>query len=214
MRAVWALSRGSICARCTSVKARGGAGQAPPAPELLWRCGCGRRWRGSAAPGSSPGCAAALVYRWLCGGVSMNYTRCRFSRGAYRSARALAGRRGGGAGRQGLVALDALAQDGLRVRAAAGAGSFRRRARLGDLVRRPGAGGAAARRARSDPAAGDRRQRAAQQRAAREREARVGRRWSACARSSRARASREDQQPRSAGRRSRARRPPMPRRGR
>jgi hypothetical protein len=32
---------------------------------------------------------------------------------------------------QGLVALDVRAQDGLKVRAAAGAGSFRRRERLG-----------------------------------------------------------------------------------
>ena len=72
------------------------------------------------------------------------------------------------------MALDVLAQDGLRVRAAAGAGSFRRRERLGKL--------AAAAKARverlraeleADPAAGDRRQRAAQQRAAREREERV-----------------------------------------
>src|SRR5436309_59231 len=75
---------------------------------------------------------------------------------------------------QGLVALDVLAQDGLKVRAAAGAGSFRRRERLGKL--------AAAAKARverlraeleADPAAGDRRQQAAQQRAAREREERV-----------------------------------------
>ena len=70
---------------------------------------------------------------------------------------------------QGLVALDVLAQDGIKVRAAAGAGSFRRRERLGKL--------AAAAKARverlraeleADPAAGDRRQQAAQQRAARE----------------------------------------------
>ena len=75
---------------------------------------------------------------------------------------------------QGLVALDVLAQDGIRVRAAAGAGSFRRRERLGKL-----AAAATARVARlraeleADPAAGDRRQQAAQQRAAREREERV-----------------------------------------
>lgn len=75
---------------------------------------------------------------------------------------------------QGLVVLDVLAQDGLKVRAAAGAGSFRRRERLGKL-----AVAAKARVARlraeleADPAAGDRRQRAAQQRAAREQEERV-----------------------------------------
>src|SRR5258708_9885620 len=64
---------------------------------------------------------------------------------------------------EGLVALDVLAQDGLKVRAAAGAGSFRRRERLGKL-----AAAAKARAARlraplqAQPAAGDRRQRAAQ----------------------------------------------------
>ena len=76
---------------------------------------------------------------------------------------------------QGVVALDVLAQDGLRVRAAAGAGSFRRRERLVEL--------AAAATARveqlrgeldADPAASDRRQRAAHQRAAQQRAAREG----------------------------------------
>jgi hypothetical protein len=72
------------------------------------------------------------------------------------------------------VALDVLAQDGVRVRAAAGAASFRRRPRLEEL-----AAAATARVTRlraeldSDPAAGHRRQQAAQQRAAREREERV-----------------------------------------
>jgi hypothetical protein len=74
----------------------------------------------------------------------------------------------------GLVSLDTLAQDGLRVRAGAGASSFRRRARLDDLH--------AAARARverlraeveTDPAAGDRVRRAAKERGAREREARI-----------------------------------------
>src|SRR5258708_13201308 len=75
---------------------------------------------------------------------------------------------------EGLVALDVRAQDRLKVRAAAGAGSFRRRERLGKL-----AAAAQARVARlraeleADPAAGDRRQRAAQQPAAREQEERA-----------------------------------------
>ncbi len=75
---------------------------------------------------------------------------------------------------EGLVTLEVLAQDGLKVRAAAGASSFRRRERLGKL--------AAAAKARverlraeleADPAAGDRRQRAAPERAAREQQERV-----------------------------------------
>ena len=79
---------------------------------------------------------------------------------------------------QGVVALDVLAQDGLRVRVAAGAGLFRRRERLVELA----AATARVEQLRgeldADPAAGDRRQRAwafspracpvGQQRAARE----------------------------------------------
>lgn len=76
--------------------------------------------------------------------------------------------------KEGLVALDVLAQDGLRVRAAAGAGSFRRRERL---VKLAAAAKTRVERLRAeleaDPAAGDRRQRAARQRAARECEERV-----------------------------------------
>lgn len=46
----------------------------------------------------------------------------------------------------GLVSLDTLAQDGLRVRASAGASSFRRHARLDDLLTSgPDAGGTPAR---------------------------------------------------------------------
>jgi hypothetical protein len=120
-------------------------------------------------------CEQHLAYRWLCGGVSMNYHTLSDFRVAH--AAVLDQLLAGGVAAlvaQGLVALDVLAQDGLRVRAAAGAGSFRRRERLGKL--------AAAAKARverlraeleADPAAGDRRQQAAQQRAAREREERV-----------------------------------------
>ncbi len=119
-------------------------------------------------------CEQHLAYRWLCGGVSTNYHTLSDFRVAHAAVldRLLA--RGVAAlVEQGLVALDVLAQDGLRVRAAAGAGSFRRRERLGKLE--------AAAKARverlhaeleADPAAGDRRQWAAQQRAAREREER------------------------------------------
>jgi hypothetical protein len=75
---------------------------------------------------------------------------------------------------QGLVALDVLAQDGLKVRAAAGAGSFRRRERLGKLaVAAKARVGRLRAELEEDPGAGDRRQRAAQQRAAREQEDRV-----------------------------------------
>ena len=178
VRAVWAFV-GTLDLRClhNAVKAReGGPGQAPPAPELmlaLWL------WATVDGIGSARQldklCGEHLAYRWLCGGVSMNYHTLADFRAAHGDVleRLLAD---GVAAlvAEGLVALDVLAQDGVRVRAAAGAGSFRRRPRLEEL-----AAAAKTRVARlrteldSDPAAGNRRQQAAQQRAACEREERV-----------------------------------------
>jgi transposase len=178
VRAVWAFVQAlDLRALHDAVKAREGVpGQAPPEPALmmaLWL------WATVDGVGSARQlarlCEQHLAYRWLCGGVSMNYHTLSDFRVAHAAVldRLLAG---GVAAlvEQGLVALDVLAQDGLKVRAAAGTGSFRRRERLGKL-----AAAAKARVARLraelevDPAAGDRRQRAAQQRAAREQEERV-----------------------------------------
>ena len=120
-------------------------------------------------------CREHLAYRWLCGGVSMNYHTLSDFRIAHTTVldRLLAN---GVASlvQAGLVQLDTLAQDGLRVRASAGAASFRRRRRLDEL--RVAAQARVVRlraELEGDPAAGDRRQRAAQERAAREREARI-----------------------------------------
>ena len=75
---------------------------------------------------------------------------------------------------EGLVALEVLAQDGLRVRAAAGAGSFRRRPSLEKLAEAAQNRVARLRQeAQNDPAGSDRRRQAAQQRAAREQQYRV-----------------------------------------
>jgi transposase len=134
VRAVWAFVQGlDLRALHDTVKAREGMpGQAPPAPELmmaLWL------WATVDGVGSARQlarlCEQHLAYRWLCGGVSMNYHSLSDFRVAHAAVldRLLAG---GVAAlvAQGVVALDVLAQDGLRVRAAAGAGSFRRRERL------------------------------------------------------------------------------------
>jgi hypothetical protein len=74
----------------------------------------------------------------------------------------------------GLVSLETLAQDGLRVRASAGTSSFRRRKRLEEL--RTAAQARVARlraELEADPGSGDKVRRAAQARAAQEREARI-----------------------------------------
>ena len=180
VRAVWGFAAAlDLRALHAAVKAREGVpGQAPPAPELmmaLWL------WATVEGVGSARQldklCEQHLAYRWLCGGVSMNYHTLSDFRVAHAAVvdRLLAG---GVAAlvEQGLAVLDVLAQDGLRVRAAAGAGSFRRRERLSKLAI---AAEARIERLRAeleaDPAASDRRQRAAQQRAGREQQQRS--RW-------------------------------------
>ena len=178
VRAVWAFVMGlDLSPLHDAIKAREGVPGHPPAsPELmmaLWL------WATVDGVGSARRldqlCREHLAYRWLCGGVSMNYHTLSDFRTAHTAvldqllAHGIAS-----LVQAGLVALDTLAQDGLRVRASAGAASFRRRKRLEELR-----AAAQARVARlraeleGDPAAGNRRRRAAQERAAREREARV-----------------------------------------
>jgi transposase len=178
VRAVWAFAQAlDLRALHEAVKAREGvAGQAPPAPELmmaLWL------WATVDGVGSARQlaklCEEHLAYRWLCGGVSMNYHTLSDFRVAHAALlqRLLAD---GVAAlvAEGLVSLEVLAQDGVKVRAAAGASSFRRRGRLEEIRT---AAQARVERLRaeleSDPGAGDRRRQAARQRAAREREARA-----------------------------------------
>src|SRR6266481_6049315 len=135
VRAVWAfVQRLDLRALHDAVKAREGVpGQAPPAPELmmaLWL------WATVDGVGSARQlarlCEQHLAYRWLCGGVSMNYHTLSDFRVAH------------------TAVLDQLLAGGVAARVE------RLRTEL-----------------EADPAAGDRRQRAAQQRAAREREERV-----------------------------------------
>jgi len=120
-------------------------------------------------------CEQHLAYRWLCGGVSVNYHTLSDFRTAHpafleelltQSVATLL--------HEGLVTLQRVAVDGMRVRASAGAASFRRRATLEDCQAQAREQVATLRQElQADPAAGTRRQQAARQRAARERSARV-----------------------------------------
>jgi hypothetical protein len=120
-------------------------------------------------------CKEHLVYRWLCGGVSMNYRTLSDFRIAHVAMLDLLLVQGvASLVEAGLVTPDTLAQDGLRVRASAGAGSFRRRKRLEEL--RTAAQARVARlraEIEADPGSGNKVRRAAQERAAREREGRI-----------------------------------------
>src|SRR5712691_2546156 len=72
-------------------------------------------------------CAAHEAYRWLCGGVSVNYhTLSDFRVGHEAALDALLTQVLAAMLHRGLVKLERVAHDGMRVRASAGAASFRR----------------------------------------------------------------------------------------
>lgn len=120
-------------------------------------------------------CEDHVAYRWICGGVSVNYHTLSDFRTAHpavlddlltQSAATLI--------HEGLVTLHRVAQDGMRVRAGAGASSFRRRASLEECQSQAREQVESLRRElQEDPAASNRRRQAARERAARERSERV-----------------------------------------
>jgi transposase len=119
-------------------------------------------------------CESDDAYRWLCGGVSVNHHTLADARVEHgdlldrllaENVAALVS--------AGVIDLSALAQDGVKVRAAAGAASFRRRATLDRLAAARAVVDRLKREVHADPAASNARIRAAHERAARERLARI-----------------------------------------
>ena len=122
-------------------------------------------------------CDSDDAYRWLCGGVGVNHHTLGDFRVEHtqwldiqltRNVAALLS--------QGLVSMNRVAHDGMRVRAHAGAASFRRRETLEQLMQDAQAQVHALKlEVGDDPGAGTRRVRAARQRAASERAQRIER---------------------------------------
>ena len=120
-------------------------------------------------------CEEHDAYRWLCGGVPINYHMLSDFRVAYPEAfdelltQIVASLMAAGA-----VTLERVAQDGMRVRASAGASSYRRRDRLEGCLKEARAQVArlAKEREQPDPLV-NQRERRARERAAKEREDRV-----------------------------------------
>ena len=120
-------------------------------------------------------CAAHDAYRWICGGVEVSYHTLSTFRVAHQAALdALLTETLAVLLQEGLVTLSGVAQDGTRVRASAGAASFRREKSLRQCLAQAEAQVQRCK-AEDEPAAAARsaRQAAAQARAARERQARV-----------------------------------------
>ncbi len=118
-------------------------------------------------------CQEHRAYRWLCGGVPVNHHTLSAFRVDHGSAldelltQTIAVLR-----MRKLIELKRVAQDGLRVRASAGAGSFRRKKKLKEYLKEARAQVEAVKQLADDPALSAR-QKAARERAAREREERV-----------------------------------------
>jgi len=151
-------------------------GQAPASPRLLLAL-----WLYATSQGVGSAralerlCASHDAYRWLCGGVSVNYHGLAdFRSGHGELLDRLLTHNIAALMAEDVIELAEVVQDGVRVRAGAGASSFRRRQSLHKHLKK-------ARRLveylkrelDEDPDASNRRIKAAQERAAREREQRV-----------------------------------------
>ena len=177
-RAVWLfverLDLSGLYAQIRAVE--GGAGRGPIDPKILLALWLYATVEGvGSARALDELCGEHVAYRWLCGGVGVNY----HARSDFRTAHEavlddLLTQSVATLMSQGLVELNRVAQDGVRVRASAGAASFRREKSLKkcqeearEQVQR------LRQELEEDPAATSRRQRAARERAIREREERV-----------------------------------------
>jgi transposase len=179
-RIVWGfVERQDLSRMYAQIKAREGAsGRAAIAPEILFAL-----WLYAIVEGVGSARALARLtlahdaYRWICGGVQVNYhTLADFRVDHGEALDALLTDSVASLMGAGVVKLKRAAQDGMRVRASAGAASFRRKEKLEQYLE------AARERVQTlkrqiedDPGALTRKEQAAQERAARERQARIER---------------------------------------
>jgi len=122
-------------------------------------------------------CSDHVAYQWICGGVSVNYhTLSDFRTGHTQFLNELLTQSIATLMHQDLVTLHRVAQDGMRVRANAGAGSFRRRKTLDECLSEAQEQVESLREELdANPGASSKRQDAARVRAARERSQRIRR---------------------------------------
>ena len=154
----------------------GGPGQAPADPRILMALWLYATLRGvGSARELSRLCECHAAYRWLCGGVSMNYhTLSDFRTQHVELLDRLLSESVASLMAEGLVTLDRVAQDGMRVRASAGAASFRRQPTLEEaLAQAEEQLRQLKQELEADPAASKSRLQAARQRAAEERARRI-----------------------------------------
>lgn len=176
-RTIWQfVCRADLSSFLATIAARGEApGRAATDPRLLVAL-----WLYATTEGVGQGreldrlCQSHDAYRWLCGGVSMNYhTLNDFRVGHEKAVDELLTQMLATLMAHDLVQVTRISQDGTKVRASAGSKSFRRRGRLEQLLDEArGHVEALKAQGEQEPAESARR-RAAQERAARERAQRV-----------------------------------------
>jgi transposase len=179
-RLVWAwVERADLSRMYAGIRAvEGGSGRTAIAPEILFAL-----WLYATLDGVGSARAIARltqehdVYRWICGGVRINYHTLSDFRSAHGEALdALLSESVALLLAEGAVTLKRVAQDGARVRASAGAASFRRGATLQECLEEARTQVERLKRqVDEDLGAVTRRQQAARERAAREREERIER---------------------------------------
>jgi transposase len=179
-RVVWAfVEKQDLSALYALIRAREDRpGRTPIAPELLMAL-----WLNATLDGVGSARELArrseedVVYRWLCGGVSVNYhTLSDFRVDHAEFLDELLTRDVASLMAEGLVELTRVAQDGMRVRASAGASSYRRRPTLEECLKEAQAQVEALRKELEEsPESSTPRERAARERAVRERQERVER---------------------------------------
>lgn len=183
-RIIWAfVEKLDLRALEAAIKARTHTpGQAPPNPRLLLALWLYATSQGvGSARALAKLCVSHDAYRWLCGGVSVNYhglSDFRSGHGALLDQ--LLTEHVASLSAAGVIDLDEVVQDGVRVRASAGAASFRRSKKLYKEMKK------ASRLVErlkgeidDDPDASNRRIQAARERAAREGAERVAKALSA-----------------------------------
>jgi len=154
----------------------GGPGQAPADPRILVTLWLYATLRGvGSARELNRLCQQHAAYRWICGGVSLNYhTLADFRTQHVELLDRLLTESVATLMAEGLVTLDRVAQDGMKVRASAGAASFRRQPTLQEALLEAERQVAKLRQElEAQPAASKTRQQAARQRAAEERAGRI-----------------------------------------
>jgi len=178
VRAVWRFVEGlDLSPILAEVKAVEGRPGHPPAdPRILMALWLNATIEGiGSARALARRCAEDIPFQWLCGGVGMNHkTLSDFRVGHGAILEGVLADSFAALMAAGVAGLERVAQDGVRVRASAGAASFRRHSTLEECSRQATAEVARLRsELDADPGVASRREAAARQRAAGDRERRV-----------------------------------------